>query len=185
MHLNLRPPGRRSRVAATLAGATVATAGALGLLSACGHSDSSPSGAGALTPGQGQHQTAGMPGDTGQNGQGGTGGSHPSGSPMPHMTMSMSPGKGSSTAPVSGHTVAIKNFAFSPATLKVTAGTTVTWTNEDTDAHTVTSTSSGGPLHSAALATHDTYRYTFTKPGTYAYLCTIHPFMTATVEVTR
>lgn len=32
---------------------------------------------------------------------------------------------------------------------------------------------------------HATYSYTFTKPGTYSYLCTIHPFMTATVEVTR
>lgn len=185
MHLNPRTPGRRSRVAATLAVATLATGGALGLLSACGQSDSPAHGAGSLTPGQGQHQTAGMPGDTGQNVQGGTAGSQPGGSPMPHMTMPMSPGKGSSAAPVSGHTVAIKNFAFSPATLKVAAGTTVTWTNEDTDAHTVTSSSSGGPLRSSALATHDTYRYTFTKPGTYAYLCTIHPFMTATVEVTR
>ncbi|GAB1340146.1 hypothetical protein ACE1SV_67360 [Streptomyces sp. E-15] len=64
-------------------------------------------------------------------------------------------------------------------------GTTVTWTNEDTDAHTVTSTGSGGPLRSAALAAHATYRHTFTEPGTYAYLCTIHPFMTAKVEVTR
>ncbi|MEU7412391.1 MULTISPECIES: plastocyanin/azurin family copper-binding protein [Streptomyces] len=96
-----------------------------------------------------------------------------------------SPGTGTPTAPVTGNAVAIKNFAFSPATLKVTAGTTVTWTNQDTDAHTVTSAGSGGPLHSAALNTHATYRYTFTKPGTYAYLCTIHPFMTATVEVTR
>ncbi|MFB7509541.1 plastocyanin/azurin family copper-binding protein [Streptomyces broussonetiae] len=43
----------------------------------------------------------------------------------------------------------------------------------------------GGPLHSAALATHATYSYTFTKPGSYAYICTIHPFMTATVEVTQ
>ncbi|MFI2206575.1 plastocyanin/azurin family copper-binding protein [Streptomyces sp. NPDC020192] len=82
-------------------------------------------------------------------------------------------------------TVAIKNFAFSPTTLKVTAGTTVTWTNQDADAHTVTSAGSGGPLHSPALAGHATYSYRFTKPGTYAYLCTIHPFMTAKVEVTR
>ncbi|MER5339395.1 MULTISPECIES: cupredoxin domain-containing protein [Streptomyces] len=81
--------------------------------------------------------------------------------------------------------MAIKNFAFAPATLKVKVGTTVTWTNQDTDAHTVTSTGSGGPLRSAALNTHATYSYTFTKPGTYSYLCTIHPFMTATVEVTR
>ncbi|MBX7554806.1 plastocyanin/azurin family copper-binding protein [Streptomyces sp. NPDC004232] len=92
---------------------------------------------------------------------------------------------GAAAAPVTGNAVAIKNFAFSPTTLKVRAGTTVTWTNQDTDAHTVTSAASAGPLHSAALTTHATYSYTFTKPGTYAYLCTIHPFMTATVEVTR
>ncbi|WP_031160792.1 plastocyanin/azurin family copper-binding protein [Streptomyces durhamensis] len=97
----------------------------------------------------------------------------------------MSPSStGPAAAPVAGNTVAIKNFAFSPATLKVKAGTTVAWTNQDTDAHTVTSAGSGGPMHSVALATHATYSYTFTKPGTYAYLCTIHPFMTATVEVT-
>ncbi|MEU6070130.1 MULTISPECIES: plastocyanin/azurin family copper-binding protein [Streptomyces] len=95
-----------------------------------------------------------------------------------------SPSTGAADAPVTGDAVAIENFAFSPATLKVKAGTTVTWTNQDTDAHTVTSAGSGGPLHSPALATHATYSYRFTKPGTYAYLCTIHPFMTATVEVT-
>ncbi|MEU2773872.1 plastocyanin/azurin family copper-binding protein [Streptomyces sp. NPDC007162] len=98
----------------------------------------------------------------------------------------MSPSStGSPTTPVTGNAVAINNFAFSPAELKVKAGTKVTWTNQDADAHTVTSAGSGGPLHSAALATHATYSFTFTKPGTYAYLCTIHPFMTATVEVTR
>ncbi|MEU9479363.1 plastocyanin/azurin family copper-binding protein [Streptomyces sp. NPDC048191] len=95
-----------------------------------------------------------------------------------------SPSANTAATPVAQDAVVIKNFAFSPARLKVRAGTTVTWTNEDTDAHTVTSSGSGGPLHSAALATHGTYTHTFTRPGTYAYLCTIHPFMTATVEVT-
>ncbi|MFD5475640.1 plastocyanin/azurin family copper-binding protein [Streptomyces sp. NPDC127105] len=102
------------------------------------------------------------------------------------MTMPMTPPSARApAAPVSGSAVAIRNFAFSPTTLKVKTGTTVTWTNQDTDAHTVTSAGSGGPLRSAALATHATYRYRFTAPGTYHYLCTIHPFMTATVEVTR
>ncbi|OIK04536.1 amidase [Streptomyces monashensis] len=82
-------------------------------------------------------------------------------------------------------TVAIRNFTFTPAVLKIKAGTTVTWTNQDTDPHTVTSATAGGPLHSPALAAHATYSHRFTDPGTYAYLCTIHPFMTATVEVTR
>ncbi|MFG2961109.1 plastocyanin/azurin family copper-binding protein [Streptomyces sp. NPDC048291] len=159
MHPNFRIPGRRSRTAAGLALAALATAGTLGLLSSCAPSPHAPS-PHAPSP-------------------------HPSSMPGMDMRASHSiAGKGTGT-PVTGTAVAIKNFAFSPATLKVTAGTTVTWTNQDTDAHTVTSTSPGGPLHSAALATHAAYSYTFTKPGTYAYLCTVHPFMTATVEVTR
>jgi plastocyanin len=84
--------------------------------------------------------------------------------------------------PAGADAVAIANFAFSPATLTVTAGTTVTWTNRDTDAHTVTTPS--GPLHSPAMPTGATFSYTFTRAGTYHYLCTIHPFMTATVTVT-
>ncbi len=181
MHLNFRTPGRRSRGTAGLA---VATAGALGLLSACGQSShTSSTGAGAITPGPGQHQMAGM---SGAAGPGNTAGSAPGTSPMPSMSMPMSPpSTGAAAAPMTGDAVAIKNFAFSPATLKVKVGTTVTWTNQDTDAHTVTSAGSGGPLHSAALNAHATYSYTFAKPGTYSYLCTIHPFMTATVEVTR
>ncbi|MGW7821071.1 cupredoxin domain-containing protein [Streptomyces puniciscabiei] len=165
MYLNFRSAGRRSRGAAGLA---VATAGALGLLSACGQPPRS-SDTGSLTPGPGQHRLAGMPGS----------------SASPGMTMpTTSPGRTTAATPVSADTVAIKNFAFSPATLRVKAGTTVTWTNQDTDAHTVTSTGPGGPLHSPALATHGTYTHTFTRPGSYAYVCTIHPFMTGTVEVT-
>lgn len=72
-----------------------------------------------------------------------------------------------------------------PAALVVKVGTTVTWTNQDGDAHTVTSQNNSGPLSSPPLNTGQTYAYTFTKPGTYSYLCTIHPFMTATVTVTQ
>ncbi|MFJ1825661.1 cupredoxin family copper-binding protein [Streptomyces sp. NPDC088178] len=103
----------------------------------------------------------------------------------PPSTPSTSPTAGQSSAPASANAVTIKNFAFSPAKLTVKAGTKVTWTNTDPDTHTVTSKQgSGGPLKSAGLATNATYSYTFTKPGTYAYYCSIHPFMTATVEVT-
>ncbi|MER6533194.1 cupredoxin family copper-binding protein [Streptomyces sp900105755] len=150
-----RARGRRSRTAAGLALAAVATAGTLGLLSACGGSPH------ASSPHASSMPTMNMP------------------------TMNMHASRPSTGRPVSGTAVAIKNFAFAPATLKVPVGTTVTWTNEDSEAHTVTSTGPGGPLHSAALGTHAAFSHTFTKPGTYAYLCTIHPFMTATVEVTR
>lgn len=51
----------------------------------------------------------------------------------------------------------------SPAVLKIKAGTTVTWTNKDTDAHTVTSSGSGGPVRSTPLTTGATFRHTFTR----------------------
>jgi plastocyanin len=86
-------------------------------------------------------------------------------------------------APVATDTVAIQNFAFTPATVTVKVGSTVTWTNQDQDPHTVTAMNDG-PFHSAPMNTGDTYRYTFTKAGRFDYLCTIHPFMTATVVVT-
>ena len=66
---------------------------------------------------------------------------------------------------------------------KVKVGTKVTWTNEDTDAHTVTSLNSVGPLSSQALNTGQSYTYTFTKPGTYKYFCSIHPHMVGTIVV--
>jgi plastocyanin len=86
-------------------------------------------------------------------------------------------------APVATDTVAIQNFAFSPATVTVKVGSTVTWTNQDQDQHTVTAMNNG-PFHSTPLNTGESYRYTFTTPGHFDYLCTIHPFMTATVVVT-
>src|SRR5579875_178947 len=76
--------------------------------------------------------------------------------------------------------VAIQNFAFSPATLTVAPGTTVTWTNKDGAAHTVTSDSGAWP-DSGNLATGKSFSFTFTKGGTYAYHCAIYPFMTAKV----
>jgi plastocyanin len=101
---------------------------------------------------------------------------------MPGMTASAAVADPGQTAPVATDSVAIKNFAFSPGMVTVRVGTTVTWMNSDQDAHTVTAT--GGGFKSTPLNTGDTFRYTFTKPGRYDYLCTIHPFMTATVVVT-
>ncbi|WP_410566847.1 plastocyanin/azurin family copper-binding protein [Amycolatopsis sp. cmx-4-61] len=101
---------------------------------------------------------------------------------MPGMTSMAEPPSPSVNATT--NTVAIKDFAFAPAATTVRKGTTVTWTNSDQDAHTVTSTGSGGPLRSPTLQTGQSYSYTFTTPGTFGYLCTIHPFMIATVTVT-
>lgn len=100
---------------------------------------------------------------------------------MPGMSMPATTGS-TAQAPVSANAVTIDNFAFAPAAITVKVGTTVTWTNKDQDAHTVTAQDRS--FSSAPLNTGATYQFTFTKPGTYAYLCTIHPFMTATVVVT-
>ncbi len=104
---------------------------------------------------------------------------------MPGMTMPAAGGAaGAANAPAAtGNAVAIKNFAFDSANLTVRVGATVTWTNQDGDAHTVVSSGSG-PLHSPTLDSGDTYQYTFTKAGTYSYLCSIHPFMLGSVRVT-
>ena len=99
--------------------------------------------------------------------------------------MTMAPSSAAAAAaPVATNEVAIKDFAFAPGTVTVKAGTTVTWTNNDQDPHTVTSTGTGGPLKSATMQNGEKYTYTFTTAGTFEYLCTIHPFMTGTVVVT-
>jgi plastocyanin len=77
--------------------------------------------------------------------------------------------------------VTISDFSFTPADLTVPAGATVTWTNDDDFAHTVTS--SDGLFDSGELAGGQTFEFTFTEPGTYPYVCNIHPNMTATVTV--
>jgi plastocyanin len=111
------------------------------------------------------------------------------GTEMPSMPgMSMPPTSGpaapaSAPAAAGANQVAIQGFAFSPQKITVKVGTTVTWTNRDQDAHTVTAKS--GPFHSKALNTGGTFTYTFTSAGSYDYYCTIHPFMTATVVVTK
>jgi plastocyanin len=76
--------------------------------------------------------------------------------------------------------VGIQKFAFSPATVTVKANTTITWTNRDQDAHIVTAT----VFRSPTLNTGQSFQHTFSTPGRFDYVCTIHPFMTATVVVT-
>ena len=80
--------------------------------------------------------------------------------------------------------IAIKNYAFSPATTSVPVGTKVTWTNDDTAPHTVTVQSGPVTFSSPTLQKGDTYSFTFTVPGTYDYYCAVHPSMTASLVVT-
>jgi amicyanin len=80
-------------------------------------------------------------------------------------------------------TVDIAKMAYSPGDLTVKPGTKVTWTNRDQIPHTVTSKDKGGVLSSQGLDTGESYSYTFTHPGDYAYFCAVHPFMLGMVHV--
>jgi plastocyanin len=80
-----------------------------------------------------------------------------------------------------GPTVTIKDLAYTPATLTVAAGDTVTWVWRDgAIAHDV----KGDGFKSKVIA-EGSFGHRFDQPGTYKYVCTLHPNMTGTIEVTR
>jgi amicyanin len=83
--------------------------------------------------------------------------------------------------PQTGPHIEIKAHGYGIPELAVQPGTTVTWINHDDDPHTVTSTEN--VFRSPGIDTDETYSYTFTKPGTYEYFCTLHPLMTGKVVV--
>jgi plastocyanin len=83
--------------------------------------------------------------------------------------------------PAVGASVKIDNFSFGPADVKIPVGTMVTWTNRDDVPHVVASEDK--LFKSKPLDTDDHFSFTFTKPGTYVYYCSIHPKMTAKVVV--
>jgi plastocyanin len=74
-----------------------------------------------------------------------------------------------------------KNFMFSPMSLTIKAGSTVTWKNLDGEPHTVVN--DAGIFHSAALDQNDTFQFKFDKPGVYKVFCGIHPTMKETITV--
>jgi len=78
-------------------------------------------------------------------------------------------------------TVTIANFTFSPATVTIHPGDTVTWTNQDDIPHVVAE--KDGKFRSSALDTGDSYSRTFPAGGTVDYYCAIHPHMTGRVVV--
>ena len=83
-------------------------------------------------------------------------------------------------ADAAGSTVTIEDLAYTPDTLTVPAGTTVTWVWRDgAIAHDV----KGDGFKSKVMA-EGTFSHRFEQPGTHDYLCTLHPNMTGTIEVT-
>lgn len=101
---------------------------------------------------------------------------------------SSSSGSGSSTPAGSGSsaasgstTVNIKNYKFMPDKLTVKAGSTITVHNEDSTAHTFTADNKA--FDTGNIPANGTKTVTVSKPGTYPFMCTIHPFMTGTLTV--
>jgi plastocyanin len=90
---------------------------------------------------------------------------------------------GAPPAAAATHSITISGYAFAPAAMTITAGDTVTWTNEDQAPHDVTTTSAPAAIHGATMGKGQSWSYTFTTPGRYSYICSIHPDMTATLTV--
>lgn len=87
--------------------------------------------------------------------------------------------------PSTAQKVTIADMAFSPANITVKKGTTVTWTNQDSVAHTVAENDGQDGPKSSNLANGQSYSFTYNTVGTFKYHCTIHPNMTGTVTVTE
>jgi amicyanin len=77
--------------------------------------------------------------------------------------------------------VKIEDFTFSPPSLTVMVGMSVTWLNKDDIPHTVVSKTR--VFKSKALDTGDSFSFTFNEAGTYEYFCSLHPHMTGTIVV--
>jgi len=97
------------------------------------------------------------------------------------MPETINPTSAAETALMSAE-VDIRNFAFDPATVTISAGGTVKWTNYDSAMHTATS-DDVGIFDSGSFAKGESWSHTFDQAGTYTYHCTIHPYMEGTVIV--
>lgn len=110
------------------------------------------------------------------------GSSHAASAPTssPSSLTTSKPGGATSTA--TSLTIVVRNFAFTPSSLTVSPGATVTVRNDDTATHTVTSTSGAFNTGDIAPGTSKTFVAPKT-PGSYPYICEIHQFMHATLVV--
>ena len=87
----------------------------------------------------------------------------------------------SGQASAAGTKVSIAGFAFGPQAATIKAGDSVTWSNDDGPAHTVTF--KDGSAGAKSLSPGETFTRAFDKPGTYDYFCSFHPYMTGGVVV--
>lgn len=89
------------------------------------------------------------------------------------------PREESTPAPQEKNTVTIRNFAFDPQTLTIKVGETVSWVNDDGAVHTIKSTDFASPN----IKNKESYKFQFTKAGTFEYNCGVHPYMKGKVVV--
>jgi plastocyanin len=81
--------------------------------------------------------------------------------------------------------VDIADFSFTPSTLEVRVGDTLTWTNNDGVPHTVTQDPAGSGFQSGSIASGGSFSHTFEDAGAFAYFCEFHPNMTGTIVVSE
>ena len=127
--------------------------------------------------------TAGCGGGDDDDGDGGNGGGNAPAAEEPAAPTAEDGGGGSGgTGP--GTQVSMKDIKFNPGTVTIKAGGKVTWTNDDSVGHDVTADDfeSGSP---GGIDGGSTYSHSFKKPGTYDYVCSVHPGMKGAVKVTK
>lgn len=90
---------------------------------------------------------------------------------------------GAAPSPPPDATVHIRGLAFVPKRLVIHVGQHVRFINDDSDAHTATAKDKS--FDSGGLDTGESWEHAFTTPGTIAYLCALHPFMTGTIVVSK
>lgn len=90
-------------------------------------------------------------------------------------------GSADDTEQVQTTNVSMMDLQFQPQNIRISSGDTVTWTNDDSVAHTVTA--DNGDFDSGRLEPGQTFTHVFEEAGTYDYSCTIHPGMVGTVTV--
>ena len=98
-------------------------------------------------------------------------------------TLAASPQPAPQPSAAPKYVVHIKDFKYAPTPLHIHVGERVRFINDDDEAHTVTADDKS--FDSEGLDTNGTWDYTFTKPGTYGYFCELHPYMKATVIVSK
>jgi plastocyanin len=97
--------------------------------------------------------------------------------------LAMAGGAGAQEVATGAAEIDIKNFNFEPSTLTVAAGTAVTWVNQDEEPHNIVNLGKPRLFRSQGLDGGDKYTFVFDKPGTYEYVCSVHPHMHGTIVV--